>query len=69
MIDLSQMRDDLEREIDWDFVEREGANVIRFDMGDNSVWVHSSGEIEGLKSVNVKIQNIMKRVIKATQIG
>ena len=41
----------LEEKVDFDYVESEGADTARFDIGDNSMWIYQSGEIEGLATM------------------
>jgi hypothetical protein len=46
--------DELETLIDWDYVESEGQDVIRYDYGDYSLWLylkHNSAEGNAPKSV------------------
>jgi hypothetical protein len=47
-LDLNALRERAEEEIDFEMVEREGENTLRFDMySGTSIWVHSNGSIDG----------------------
>lgn len=50
-LDLNILRERMERDLDWHMVEQEGPTTIRFDIGQSSVWIHQSGEIENVKSM------------------
>jgi hypothetical protein len=60
--------DILEEKVDFDYVESEGADTTRFDMGDNSMWIYQSGEIEGLASMPKKVQNAVNKAYKDLDI-
>jgi hypothetical protein len=46
------------------FVESEGENVLRvdFNRGENSVWVHSDGQLSG--KVTPKLKKFISKLIK-----
>lgn len=46
-IDVRALRDLAEANLDLDYVESEGPDVIRFDKGGRSVWVYESGSFDG----------------------
>jgi hypothetical protein len=45
--DFNKVRDKLENEYDWTYVEEEGNSSIRFDYGEYSMWVNSDGTVNG----------------------
>jgi hypothetical protein len=47
MIDLGLLRERVEGELFLSYVEQEGPDCIRFDEGDESVWVYDTGEVTG----------------------
>ena len=57
-----KIRTDLEYEYDWDYVEQEGRDRIRFDWDRNSdsMWVNKDGSVEG----NVPRDSGLKRQMK-----
>jgi len=58
MVDIGKLREDMEREFDWSYVEEEGPDTIRFDRGQNSLWVMSSGETYGFTPTS-KMKKVM----------
>jgi len=62
-IDIDEARDRLESEIDFDYVESEGTDCIRFDLGSNSFWIYSSGTIGDLEHFSKKIQKQVRDII------
>lgn len=48
-IDINEVRDAVEQEFDWYYVESEGADVVRFDYccGARSIWIYDTGEVAG----------------------
>ena len=47
-LDLNALRERAEEELDFEMVEREGENTLRFDMySGQSIWAHSNGSIDG----------------------
>lgn len=62
MFDLNQAREILESKFDFDYVESEGPDCVRFDYGDNSVWIYDDGRTEGLaympKTIQTSINNL-----------
>ena len=56
-----KIRSELEYEYDWDYVEQEGRDRVRFDWGrGDSMWVNDDGSIEG----NVPRDSGLKRKMK-----
>lgn len=55
-MDLDTLRDYLESKFEFDYIESEGDNCIRFDYGDNSVWIYSDKQTEGLTTMPKAIQ-------------
>ena len=47
-MNLAEIQTALESEYDFDYVEYEDTNRVRFDHhGDNSFWLNSDGSVEG----------------------
>ena len=61
--------DMLEMEIDWSYVESECKGTQRFDLGQRSIWVYESGEIAGLPTLPVSVQNTVKNIIKELDLA
>jgi hypothetical protein len=57
-----KVRDKLEYEYDWDYVEQEGSDSVRFDFDRNrdSMWIYKNGSIGG----NVPRDSGLKRQMK-----
>ncbi len=55
-----KIRSELEYEYDWDYVEQEGGDSVRFDFGRDSMWVNKDGSISG----NVPKDSGLKRSMK-----
>ena len=57
-----KIRSELEYEYDWDYVEQEGRDRIRFDWkrGRDSMWINDDGSVEG----NVPRDSGLKRKMK-----
>ena len=69
----SKVQDAIEHEYEWDYVENEGQNGIRFDWKRRSMWVHPPAEFLGDKvpaSVSGKIppSNDVKRALKKLKV-
>lgn len=62
MFDLDQAREQLEQHFDFDEVESEGSDCVRFDYGDNSVWIYRDGCTEGLATMPKTIQTFINRL-------
>ena len=62
MLDLEQARDTLESKFDFDYVESEGDDCVRFDYGDNSVWIYRDGCTEGLATMPKTIQTCINHL-------
>lgn len=46
-IDVCELRNIAECEGDYDYVENEGPDCVRFDIGERSAWVYASGCMDG----------------------
>lgn len=56
---FSEIVDQLEDSYDWDYVEHEGTDRVRFDWGDNSLWVNKDNSFEG-NAPNREVKMILK---------
>ena len=63
-IDLNKVRDTLENEYDWTYVEQEGNSSVRFDYGDNSMWVNSDGTVSGNVPTKGSDAKYVKKALK-----
>ena len=61
-INLDYVRDKLENEYDWTYVEREGKFTVRFDYRNNSMWVNSDGTISGTAPRDAGLKRAMKKL-------
>lgn len=61
-INLDVFREKAENSYNWTYVESEGADTVRFDDGEVSVWVYQWGDIEGDKRLVKVIKKILKTV-------
>lgn len=64
MINVYDVREDLEREYDWSYVENEGPDDCRFDWAGRSFYVCSNGNVEGPKGSIPKskdVRNVFKK--------
>ena len=60
---FKKIRSELEYEYDWDYVEQEGRNVIRFDWGrGDSMWVNDDGSIDGHVPRDSGLKRKMKKL-------
>lgn len=67
-LNLQLLRELLESRLDWEYVESEGPDTIRFDMsGGQSLWVHSSGQVEGLFRLPTKYKNEFRKAVIQSQ--
>ena len=57
-MDVNELRDIAENEGNYSYVESEGPDCVRFDMGDRSAWAYSSGAIEG----DVRIAKALRKI-------
>ena len=64
-MNFNETLDSLEENMNFDYVESEGASTVRFDLGDNSFWVHESGEIENLNTFPQALQKKVLSLIKS----
>jgi len=50
-VNLGDIREALGHAFDWDYVEQEGEDSLRFDFngGSSSFWVHKGGTVSGEK--------------------
>ena len=61
---LDDARDTLENEYDWTYVEQEGNSSVRFDYGDNSMWVNSDGTVSGNVPTKGSDAKYVKKALK-----
>ena len=58
-----KIRSELEYEYDWDYVEQEGRDRIRFDWNRlNSMWVNDDGSIDGHVPRDSGLKRKMKKL-------
>jgi hypothetical protein len=57
---FNNLLDKLEDSFNWDYVESEGKNVVRFDYRDYSLWVYRGGDYDG-SVPNLKIERILNK--------
>jgi len=62
-IDLYDLRDIIESEGDFDYVESEGSDCLRVDRDDDSAWVYSSGEFDGNPTLIRELKRFTKQLI------
>jgi hypothetical protein len=62
-LDIGEARDRLESEIDFDYVESEGNDCVRFDLGSNSFWIYRSGSVGDLEHLPVDIQTQVRAIL------
>lgn len=63
---MMEIREKLEAEIDWTFVENEGQESLRFDCGSQSVWFRINGntiEVENLERCSRRLRNALERLL------
>ena len=53
----------LEEHFNFDYVEYEGADLIRHDLGDNSFWINKDCSFENLNTFPKAIQNKIAKLI------
>ena len=61
-INLYNLRDIIESEGDFDYVESEGSDCLRVDRGDASAWVYSSGDFDGNSGLILKLKRFTKQL-------
>ena len=61
-VKLGDVREELEYAYEWDYVEQEGADSVRFDWGRSkkSMWVHKNGKSSG----EIPKDNYLKKAMK-----
>ena len=61
-VKLGDVREELEYAFEWDYVEQEGADSVRFDWGRGrkSMWVHKNGKSSG----EIPKDNYLKKAMK-----
>ena len=61
-VKLGDVREELEYAFEWDYVEQEGADSVRFDWGRSkkSMWVHKNGKSSG----EIPKDNYLKKAMK-----
>ena len=61
-VKLGDVREELEYAYEWDYVEQEGADSVRFDWGRGrkSMWVHKNGKSSG----EIPKDNYLKKAMK-----
>ena len=61
-VKLGDVREELEYAYEWDYVEQEGADSVRFDWGRSkkSMWVHKNGKASG----EIPKDNYLKKAMK-----
>jgi hypothetical protein len=67
-LDIGEARDRLESEIDFDYVESEGTDCVRFDLGSNSFWIYSSGSVVDIEHLPKKIQKQVHLIMAICQV-
>jgi hypothetical protein len=65
-VKLGDVREELEYAFEWDYVEQEGADSVRFDWGRGrkSMWVHKNGKASG----EIPKDNHLKKAMKKLRI-
>ena len=65
-VKLGDVREELEYAYEWDYVEQEGADSVRFDWGRGrkSMWVHKNGKSSG----EIPKDNYLKKAMKKLRI-
>lgn len=67
-IDLNDIRDAMEQQFDFEYVEAEGRTSLRFDDSKGSFWVNANGSVEGLsnftKAYQTRIMNALDRHVE-----
>ena len=63
-VKLEDIRDELEYAFEWDYVEQEGGDSVRFDWGRGrkSMWIHKNGEATGEIPRNSDLEKAMKKL-------
>ena len=63
-VKLEDIRNELEYAFEWDYVEQEGGDSVRFDWGRGrkSMRVHKNGEATGEIPRNIHLRKAMKRL-------
>lgn len=46
-IDMVEVREKMEMAFEFDYVENEGKDCVRFDRGANSFWLYANGSVQG----------------------
>jgi hypothetical protein len=68
MLNLCAVQETIEEAIEFDEVEYEGNNVIRFDRGDNSFWVYDNGSIDNLDTWPKAMQLRINKMVAACNV-
>jgi len=62
-MDINAARELLEDSMDFDYVESEGDDCIRFDLNDSSFWIYSSGTIGDLEHMPTILQKQIRSIL------
>jgi hypothetical protein len=66
-LDIGEARDRLESEIEFDYVESEGNDCVRFDLGSNSFWIYQNGSVVDIETFSKKIQKQVRSILATCQ--
>ena len=61
--DLDEVRDMIEQEFDFTYVESESESVVRFDMNDRSFWLYANSKVDNLETFPMKMRNRILQII------
>jgi hypothetical protein len=64
-IDVCELRNIAECEGEYDYVENEGPDCVRFDIGERSAWVYASGCMEGDVRMMKQLSRFAKGLVDA----
>jgi hypothetical protein len=62
IIDVEDFRYTLGGE--FDYVEREGSDCMRFDIGDVSMWLYGNSTVEGFNTLPANVRKEIKPLLK-----
>jgi hypothetical protein len=69
MLDLCAVQEKIEEAIEFDAVEWEGNNVVRFDRGDNSFWIYENGSIDNLETWPKAMQTRINKLVTSLTLA
>ena len=64
MMEFYEMSELLDEHIFFDYIEYEGPDLIRHDLGGNSFWINKDGSFENLKSFPEHFQTKVAKLIE-----